>query len=313
MEARGIDALLLGREANARYVSGADRLSVAGSRAFAPGCVVVRDTGAIHLLSITDDRIPADIPPDRFFPLSWNPMNIMAGVTAIPGVAGARKIGVDGMTPLFEQIFTGMLPDAELVDGETLLREVRHAKTPEDIAGIRQAVKIAQSSLPAVAEALQPGVTEQELKGVFEAHMTANGARTPSFEGVFCVADPGVPPRSLVTDRAVRDRDLVHVRAGVLRDGWEGAIARTLACGGAHPDVPPAHAQTVALAVDGAVVGDLRATGATVDGIGIGHEELGDGDRLEAGMVLWIERWGDPVLVGDAVVITDGSPEVLTA
>ena len=51
----GVDVLLLGREANARYVSGADRLSVAGSRAFAPGCVVVRDTAAVHLLTVTDD------------------------------------------------------------------------------------------------------------------------------------------------------------------------------------------------------------------------------------------------------------------
>jgi Xaa-Pro dipeptidase len=308
----GVDVLLLGREANSRYVSGADRLSVAGSRAFAPGCVVVRDTSAVHLLSITDDGIPADIPPERFYPLSWNPMNILGAVTAIPGVAGARRIGVDGMTPLFEQLLNGMLPDAELVDGETLLREVRQAKTPEDIAGIRAAVHIAEIALQAVTDALRNGVTEQRLKGVFEECMTGNGARTPAFEGTFCVADPGIPPRSLVTDRAVRDGDLVHVRAGVTHDGWEGAIARTRACGATDPAVPPAHAATVALAVDGATVGDLRATGAIVEGVGIGHEELANSERLEPGMVLWIERWLDPVLVGDTVLVGDDGPEVLT-
>lgn len=308
----GVDVLLLGREANARYVTGADRLSVAGSRAFAPGCVVVRDTGAVHMLTISDDGVPDDIPPQRFFPISWNPMNILGAVIAIPGVSGARRVGVDGLTPLFEQLIHGMMPEAELIDGEALLREVRQAKTDEDVDGIRAAVRVAETAFRAVVEALEPGVTEQQLKGIFEETMAANGARTPSFEGTFSVAVPGTLPRTRVTDRAVKAGDLVHVRAGVMRDGWEGTIARTRVCGGENPETPSAHATTIALAVDGATVGDLRTTGATVEGVGIGHEELADGERLEPGIVLYIERWADPVLVGDTVLVGEDSPEVLT-
>jgi hypothetical protein len=294
-------------------VTGADRLSVAGSRAFAPGCVVVRDTGAVHMLSISDDGIPADIPPQRFFPISWNPVNILGAVTAIPGVSGARRVGVDGLTPLFEQLIHGMMPEAEVIDGEALLREVRQAKTDEDVDGIRAAVEVAEIAFRAVVNALVPGVTERQLKGIFEESMAVHGARTPSFEGAFCIADPGTPPRSMVSDRAIRAGDLVHVRAGVMRDGWEGAIARTCACEAEDPEAPAAHATTIALAVDGATVGDLRATGATVEGVGIGHEELADGERLEPGIVLFIERWSDPVLVGDTVLVGEDSPEVLTS
>ncbi|MEX0666512.1 MAG: M24 family metallopeptidase [Acidimicrobiia bacterium] len=308
----GVDVLLLGRESNSRYVSGADRLSVAGSRAFAPGCVVVRETGAVHLLSITDDGIPSDIPPKCLYPISWNPMNIVGGIATVPGVADARSIGVDGLTPLFEQLIHGMLPGATLIDGEALLREVRQAKTDEDVDGIRAAVDVAERSLRTAIDALEPGVSEQRLKGVFEEAMATLGAHTPSFEGTFCVAEAGSPPRSMVTDRVVQSGDLVHFRVGVMRDGWEGALARTLSCGGNAPDVPAAHATTIALAVDGATVGDLRATGATVEGVGIGHEELDDGERLEPGIVLFIERWADPVLVGDTVLVGEDSPEVLT-
>jgi Xaa-Pro aminopeptidase len=167
--------------------------------------------------------------------------------------------------------------------------------------------------LRATIDALVPGMTEQGLKGVFEETMASSGARTPSFEGTYCVAEPGSPPRSMVTDRVVNNGDLVHFRAGVMRDGWEGAIARSCVCEGEAPEVPAAHATTIALAVDGATVGDLRATGATVEGVGIGHEELDDRERLEPGIVVFIERWADPVLVGDTVLVGEDSPEVLTS
>ena len=55
MEAADVDFLIVGREGNARYVSGAPRLWTAGSRAFGPGCVFVRENGAVHLLSTWDE------------------------------------------------------------------------------------------------------------------------------------------------------------------------------------------------------------------------------------------------------------------
>ena len=72
----------------------------------------------MHLLSTTDDGVPADIPPDRLYSMSWNPMNIVGNVAAVPGVAGAARIGVDGMTP--------MMDDAAARGA----RRVRDASTP---------------------------------------------------------------------------------------------------------------------------------------------------------------------------------------
>jgi Xaa-Pro aminopeptidase len=309
----GVDVLLLGRDANARFVSGADRLFVSGSRAFAPGCVVVRETAAVHLLTISDDGVPADVPHDRFFPISWNPVNLLGAITAMPGVANARRIGVDGLTPLFMQLAQGFLPNAELVDGESLMRDVRRVKSLDDIDAIRGAVAVLGDALGAATAALVPGVREAELKGIFEDQMAEHGDRSPAFEASFCVATKGQPPRAFVSDRVVATGDVVHIRAGVLHDGWEGAVARTHACGAERPAAPAAHTETIAAARSGATVGVLRATGAIVDGVGIGHEELADHDALEPGMVLWIERWSDPVLVGDTVLVTENEPEVLTS
>ena len=110
----GIDALILGREGNARFVSGAERLSLNGTRPFGPGCVVVRATANVHLLSTTDSGIPSEIGHDQLYPLSWNPMTIAGAVAAIPGMADAATVGVDGMTPMMEQLLGAVLAERDV-------------------------------------------------------------------------------------------------------------------------------------------------------------------------------------------------------
>lgn len=319
MERAAVDVLVLGREGNARYVSGANRLSLAGTRAFAPGCVVVRETGAVHLLSVTDEGIPPEIPTDRLYPLSWNPANLVGAVAAVPGAGRARRIGVDGLTPWFEQLLTTALPDAELVDGEALMRWVRRVKSPEDITAIRTAVEVVERALGAVVEALRPGVTERELLGVFEEARCAQGATLPAFQGVFCVVDAG-RPRRLVSDRAIEDRDLVAMGAGALVDGWAGSLARTWACGDAwigrqsefrawHTAWPPLVDRCRA----GTRVGDLRADeGVTLHGAGLGYEGLADDEVLEPGMVVELELELDGIVGADMLLVTAGAADVLT-
>jgi len=103
MERRGIDALVLGREANARAVSGADRLWLSGTRPFAPGCVVVRTTAAVHLLSNSNDGFEA-FPIDHCYPVTWNPTKMLAALAAIPGLATARTVGALQLGELCERL-----------------------------------------------------------------------------------------------------------------------------------------------------------------------------------------------------------------
>jgi len=306
----GVDVLVLGREANARYVSGADRLWLAGTRPFAPGCVLSATTGEVHLLSITDDGCPPDIGADHLFPISWNPMTILGNLAAIPGVSGATRIGVDGMTPLFEQLLGATLPEAELVDAERLLRTLRRVKDTDEVEAVRAAVAAAEGALARTNEALAPGVREVDLKACFEEHMTGAHLTAPAFEGTFCVAVAGAAPRTFVTDRAVRNSDRVHVRAGVIRAGYEGLVTRTLVCGDT-----PASARGLADALGrcspGTRVGDIRAAGIGIEGTGLGHEELGDEDVLVAGMTVAVEVLDDGVLDGAVVHVTETGPTTL--
>src|SRR3954449_8048367 len=77
MEKHDLDVLVLGRQANVRYFSGAPQLWVAGTRPFGPICTVVRATREIYLNSTWDEGIPDDIPHDHLYGLAWNPMTLI--------------------------------------------------------------------------------------------------------------------------------------------------------------------------------------------------------------------------------------------
>jgi len=289
----GVDLLVLGREANARYVSGANRLWLAGTRPFAPGCVVVGATGAVHLLSVTDDGVPDDVPTGRLYPISWDPTTLVGAVGAAAAGTAVRRIGVDGISPLFAALLGGVFPDAELVDGEALLRAVRRVKSREDVRGIRAAAAVADAALQAVVAASGPDVAPATLVGVFEERMGELGATTPAF----------VP---VVTRWGAR----VGARVGVLVDGWGAVLARTWPDGDA---VAAAAATAVARVRPGATVTDVAGDVATVDGLGLGHEVLRGADVLEPGMVVVVTVDRDDGCWGDTVLVTDANPEVLTA
>lgn len=322
MARQDIDVLVLGREGNARFVSEATRLWLAGTRPFAPGCIVVRETGAVHLMSVTDFGVPAEIPPERLYPMSWNPANIMGAVAAIPSVSGAQRIGVDGLTPLFEQMFTATFPNAQLADGEAVMRAARRVKSPAEVERIRAAISVAEDALGAAIEALRPGVREVELKGVFEERMCRLGTTTPAFEGTFCVMDGDEPVRHFVSDRRMAEGDRVALSAGVLRDGWEGSLARTWPCGEPTTELRDrrsrwdgAWASLVDRCHAGVDVAELdgSASGTSVHGAGLGYEGINLVTPLEPGMVIRLELEAYGILGADMLLIGDDDGEVLSA
>src|SRR5947209_2459116 len=95
MAAHDLDVLVLGRPASVVYASGARQLWTAGARPFGPACVMVRETGRVHLLSVFDEGVPPEVTHDELFGLSWNPANLVASLARIPGLRSARRVGTD--------------------------------------------------------------------------------------------------------------------------------------------------------------------------------------------------------------------------
>jgi Xaa-Pro aminopeptidase len=339
-----LDVLVLGRPSNIQYASGARQLWAAGLRPFAPACVVVRETGRVHLMSTWDEGVPAEIRPEDLFGMSWNPAILISRLQAIPGFAGARRVATDGLSPGAAELLHAVCPGAALLDGTGALWKARVQKTPDELACIRTAANLAEAALSSLVSAVWPGVTERSLVGTYGAALATLGAPTPPSEGVVCVTPRQGPVsrRQLAGDRPIGPGELVALNPGAFYAGYEASLARTWVAG----EVSPTRAQrdvarrsrsvldaVVSACRAGASGSDLhRAWGATgepaspapfVRGVGLGAEPpligsgLGVTSRLQAGMVLAVEAWvaaegAGGVLDQDLVLVTDTEPEVLT-
>jgi Xaa-Pro dipeptidase len=338
-----IDILVLGRQANVRYVTGAPQLWVAGTRPFGPICEVIRATGEIHLNSTWDEGIPDEISHDHLYGLAWNPMTLIEVLKKLPGADTVRRVGTDSLTPTFAKLLPMAFPAAELVDAEPALRAARRIKTTDEVTVLRGALGVAERALEAARAELAAGVTELSLTGAMMQAMAAGGVTTPATQDGAWITPKDHSWRRDSGEGRIADGDLVALSAGALADGYVGEVGRTWPVG----DVPGAETlfrrsnelweRLIAACRPGGIATDLlsayEAAGESLPATPVAHG-LGLGfdppvisadlpatcakERLEPGMVLAVTGYVWEAGVGavfsrDAVLIGDDEAEVLTS
>jgi Xaa-Pro dipeptidase len=343
MEAHNLDILVLGRQANVRYVTGAPQLWIAGTRPFGPVCVVVRATGDIYLNTTDDEGVPDEIGHDHLYGLTWNPMTLIDVLKKIDGAETALRVGTDAITPTFAALLPEAFPKAELVDGELAMRAARRIKTPDEIAAMGAAIRIAEGGLAAGVAGLRAGQSEQKLAGAVLEAMAAGGVSTPATQDAAWVTSREHPWQRAQPNGTVRDGDLVAFAAGALAGGYVGEVGRTWPAGKVTAEAHKLHQRSnalydklIAACRPGASTRELlaayQAAGEPVPpmpvahGLGLGFDPPvvsealsaeGEDDRLDAGMVLaitgyvWQEGVG-AVFRRDTVHIAEDGTEVLT-
>jgi Xaa-Pro dipeptidase len=317
----GLDALVLGRRDSVAYATGVRSLWTAGTRAFGAAAVLVADGQRVHLLSTWDAGVPPEIPFDHLYGVTWNPAVMLRSLGAIPGLADARRVGVDSLSVGFARLVDRLAPGAGLVVADDLLAVVRATKLPAEVERIRAAAGVAAAGVEAATAALERGSPPDDALAAARRAFAAAGVTVPSSAPVVAPVGPVGPSGALV-----------HVDLGVLVDGYEGGRGRTVAVdAGAGA---PAGERRLAAArrgqqalvdacVPGATGADLRHAGpARVDrwivrGAGMGFERpvvtdaLGRTAELSAGMVLSVEVVVDGAAWRDLVLVGPAAPEVL--
>lgn len=276
MAAAGLDALVLSRRPSVAYATGARSLWTAGTRPFGAACVLVSAGRTVHLLSTWDAGVPPDIPFDHLYGITWNPSVMLSALRRIDGLAAADRLGVDALSPGFVRAMGRLAPGATLVPADDLVQTVRMVKLPAEVARIRSACAVARLGMDAAMAALESGATPPHANAAAVRALAAAGATVPS-SGIV------VTPRT--------------VDVGMLVDGYEGGMGRSLDSGGSS-----LHDDLVAACRPGRTADDLRAAAAAagvtswmIRGTGMGFESpvitgaLGDDVVLQPGMVLSVE------------------------
>lgn len=339
MDKHGLDILVLGRQANIRYVTGAPQLWIAGTRPFGPMCVLVRATGDIYLNSTDDEGVPEEIDHDHLYGLAWNPMTLIDVLKKVDGAEAARRVGTDAITPTFAALLPDAFPNAELVDAEPAMRAARRVKTPAEIAAMGSALRIAEHGLAAAVSHMAPGVSEQTLAGVMMEAMAAGGVSTPATQDAAWVTSPEQPWHR--GQASAQPGDLVAFAAGALANGYVAEVGRTWPVGEFDARELFERSNTLygnmlAACRPGVSIRELLAAyqvaGEPIPpmpiahGLGLGFDPpvvsetlvaAGEDDQLEAGMVLAItgyvwQKGVGAVFRRDTVHITEAGVDVLT-
>jgi Xaa-Pro aminopeptidase len=284
-------------------------LWTAGTRPFGPACVLVESARSVHMLSSWDEGIPPEVPFDHLYGVTWNGAILAGALAGIPGLAAAGRIGVEALSPGFEHMVRRLAPQAELEPADDLMRAVRAVKLPAEVARIRAAVAVARTGMDAAGAAHADGAGPTDARAAALAAVAGLGVTIPT---------SGVAVARL--DAAAGSP--AHVDIGLLVDGYEGGLGRTLPEADGAPAVA-AQRRLMDACRPGATVAELReavAAGVSrwaVRGSGMGFEipvmtaALGRGQVIEEHMVLSVGVELDGVRRRDLAVVGDAATEVV--
>ncbi len=334
LAASGVDALLLVRTENRRYVTG-----FTGTAGLA--LVTARDA----LLAVDFryyEQAAAEAPACEVLRGGADPAGALAEAVRAREV---RRIGFEAEFVPYAQVerFREKFAPAELVPLADVDR-LRWVKDAQEIAAIARAAEIADAAFAHILGVLRPGLRERDVAVELETVMRRAGAERLPFDTVLASGPRSALPHGRATDRVMVAGDLVTLDFGAVCDGYGSDCTRTVVLGA--PDdrqrriyevVLDAQLRALAAIRPGASSREVDAVGRSViaaagfgeafghalgHGIGLDvHEGPPLGPRnettLEPGMVLTVEPgiyvpgWGG-VRIEDDVVVTDDGCRILT-
>jgi Xaa-Pro dipeptidase len=340
----GMAALAIVPGANLHYLAGLDmhmneRLAVAFFPAEGQPAVVLPALEAPRAQS--QARMPM-----RFY--TWDdaegPYEALRRCTSDLGLDG-KRVGVE-YTAMRVLELRGIEQSAEVQaeDATPLLASLRMVKDADELAAMRQAVRIVEQALGAALAQARVGMPERELAAIWDAEMRAAGGER-TFTTIVASGPNSANPHHTSGERALAPGDLVILDGGAFYAGYQSDITRTVVIGQPSDEarriyelVQAANAAgraaarpgTSGEAIDAAARAVIEAGGygpqflhRTGHGLGLeGHEPpyivAGSREPLAPGTTFTVEpgiylAGVGGVRIEDDVVITDDGAESLTS
>ncbi|MEO6469958.1 MAG: Xaa-Pro peptidase family protein [Acidimicrobiia bacterium] len=227
----GIDALLVTRLVNVRYLTG-----FTGSAAMllvtADGATFVTD-GRYRDQS-ADQLDAAGVTADIVIGLT-QPAQRDALATAVAGI-GHVGLEDDGVTWGQQRSFIEWFPNAELVPTTALVDGLRMVKEPGEVERIKAACGIADDALGELLPTLAQRPTERDFALRLEFAMRERGASAVSFDPIVASGPNGAKPHARPSGRHIEPGELVVIDFGCIVDGYCSDMTRTVSVGEPSPE-----------------------------------------------------------------------------
>jgi Xaa-Pro aminopeptidase len=242
LRASDMDALLLWKDENVRYLTSLRAQLIAGKTTSLNGVLITRDGGPILLCSGGEiDKANQG--------MSWlvaaHPIPIMeqrelvdgfVKITLAPllnefGVADGR-IGVDQVNYSLIESMQMHLPDVQPTDGDVLMQHVRLVKTADEIAIIEESCAIGDSVTQRAIDETRSGRRENEIAGdAMQTLFYLGGEMAHVITPFVASGEHMSPPHRICTDKIVRNGDLCFIDIGAMWNGYFADIGRTIIVG----------------------------------------------------------------------------------
>ena len=330
---RGVDAALITRLVNVRYLTG-----LASSNA----ALLVRADGPATLVTDvryagTASRVAPELERVIERSVAAAGLNIFYDSDLRRLAFEAHEVTVEGLAELDRD-------GVELVPLGHAVEELRTVKDDDEIALLAEACAITDRAFEAVLPMVRAGITERAVAVALERTMVDLGAERPAFDSIVASGPNGAIPHHEPGDRVIQTGDLVTMDFGALYGGYHADMTRTVAVGSIgdwqrdiYELVAAAQRAGLAAARPAATVADVDAAardliGAAGHGEDFGHG-LGHGVGLEIheAPLLGHDKTGklqdrvpitvEPgvylagrggVRIEDTLVVRAGAPELLT-
>ncbi len=242
MEAAGLDALLVWKDENVRYLTDLRPQLIAGKTTALNGALLIPGVAPILFCSGGEfDRVRLTMPwiteahavpivEERSL-VEGLARDILLPVLAEHNLTRAR-IGLDEANMVFYRAFSAVIPEGLIEDGDTPMQLARRIKLPEEITMIEEATALADAVTAAASAAVAEGRREMDVAAEGMHTLFRLGGEYAHVMTPFVASGEHMaPPHRISSDKLIRNGDLVFIDIGACWNGYFGDMARTVVCG----------------------------------------------------------------------------------
>ena len=242
LAASDLDAILVWKDENVRYLSGLRAQIISGKSALLNGCLLTGDGDLVLFCSGGEvDRATRVMPwIDRIETvpimearglIAGAVENVIAPVLRELGLESAT-LGLDETAYAQVQELQRVLPDMELGDGDSIMQAARLVKSESELAVMQEAAAIAEAVTESAIAAVKPGVREYDVVADAMHTLFRLGGEMAHLASPFVASGEHMsPPNRFPSDKIIREGDLVFIDIGAMYNGYYADMGRTVICG----------------------------------------------------------------------------------